>query len=210
MKTKNLSLKLLSITLFVLIFIIVLCCKTSYQDQGAPATSVSQTETETQSSTVIPSTTTTTTTTKRITTTVPSTKNTTKKTTTTTKTTTKPKPKTYGTKTILSETDYEILAKLLYCEAGAESWDCQVYTCSAIINYCEYEGVSIWEGAHNKRMFSPAPFVDRKTATSTQYEVIDYVLNGGRIKDIVYFRENHYHSFGTPVIQVGCHYFSKP
>ena len=32
------------------------------------------------------------------------------------------------------ENEIEILAKLLFCEAGATSWDCQVYVCSAILN----------------------------------------------------------------------------
>ena len=104
----------------------------------------------------------------------------------------------------------EILAKLLWCEARNQSWEGQVYTCSAILNYCERNNTSIWDAAHNINAFEPAPFVDDAKPTSMQYEVIYYVLNGGRIPDICWFRTGHYHNFGTPVAKVGDHYFSKP
>lgn len=104
----------------------------------------------------------------------------------------------------------DILAKLLYCEAGNQSWEGQVYTCSAILNFCDRNNVSIWDAAHNQNYFEPAPFVDDAEPTSVQYEVIYYVLNGGRIPDICWFRTDYYHDFGTPVCKVGDHYFSKP
>ena len=104
----------------------------------------------------------------------------------------------------------EILAKLLWCEARNQSWEGQVYTCSAILNYCERNNTSIWDAAHNINAFEPVPFVDDAKPTAMQYEVIYYVLNGGRIPDICWFRTGHYHNFGTPVAKVGDHYFSKP
>ena len=104
----------------------------------------------------------------------------------------------------------EILAKLLWCEARNQSWEGQVYTCSAILNYCERNNTSIWDAAHNINAFEPAPFVDDAEPTSVQYEVIYYVLNGGRIPEICWFRTDYYHDFGTPVCKVGDHYFSKP
>lgn len=104
----------------------------------------------------------------------------------------------------------EILAKLLWCEAGNQSWEGQVYTCSAILNYCERNNTSIWDSAHNINAFEPAPYVDDAEPTAMQYEVIYYVLNGGRIPDICWFRTGQYHNFGTPVAKVGDHYFSKP
>ena len=104
----------------------------------------------------------------------------------------------------------EILAKLLWCEARNQSWEGQVYTCSAILNYCERNNTSIWDAAHNINSFEPAPYVDDAKPTAMQYEGIYYVLNGGRIPDICWFRTGHYHDFGTPVAKVGDHYFSKP
>ena len=112
--------------------------------------------------------------------------------------------------TSLSDSEYEILAKLLYCEARGMTWEGQVYTCSAILNLSDYHGKSIWTLAHDPNTFSPASFVDTVTPLQTQYDVIDYVCSGGRIADICWFRTGHYHSFGTPVCEVDGHYFSKP
>lgn len=113
-----------------------------------------------------------------------------------------------GQKTECNEV--EILAKLLYCEAGDMTWEGQVYTCSAILNMSEYTGISIDSLAHNSKVYSSAPYVDSVQPKEMQYEVIDYVLKGGRIPEICYFRTDYYHSFGTPVCEVGGHYFSKP
>ena len=106
--------------------------------------------------------------------------------------------------------DIDFLAKLLYCEAGGMNWEGQVYTCSAILNFCDVEKRSLWEAGHDRNCFEPAPYVDNANPTKTQYEVIDWVINGGRIEKICYFRSGgKYHSFGTPVCEVDGHYFSK-
>ena len=106
--------------------------------------------------------------------------------------------------------EQEILAKLLYREAGGMGWEGQVYVCSAILNLRDRNNCSIWTMAHDINTFAVAPYVDSAVPTATQYEVIEYVLNGGRIKEICYFREDYYHSFGTPVCQIENICFSKP
>ena len=105
--------------------------------------------------------------------------------------------------------DIEFLAKLLYAEAGAMDWWGKVYTCSAILNFCDTGQRDLWAAGHDKNCFAVAPYVDSVEPTEEIYEVIDYVLGGGRIADICYFRTGYYHNFGTPVCQVGAHYFSK-
>lgn len=110
---------------------------------------------------------------------------------------------------VAADSEQDILAKLLYCEAGSMGWQGQVYVCSAILNLRDYSGRSIWNMAHDYNTFAVAGYVDSAVSTSTQYEVISYVLNGGRIPDIKYFRTDYYHSFGTPVCNVENVYFSK-
>ena len=110
----------------------------------------------------------------------------------------------------LSESEYKILAKLLFCEAGAASRDGLIYTCSAILNLRDYTGRTIMEMAHDKATFSVAPIVDSAKPTERVYEAIDYVLQGHRVPDICFFRTNHYHNFGVAVCEVGGHYFSRP
>ena len=115
-----------------------------------------------------------------------------------------------ATKEIKYDNEREILAKLLFCEAGGEGWDCQVYTCSAILNLSDYRGESISKMASNKNLFSVASYVWSTTPTQTQYDVIDYVLSGGRISGVKWFRsDGRYHSFGTPVTEIDGQYFSK-
>ena len=106
------------------------------------------------------------------------------------------------------EFDREFLAKLLYCEARGACWEGQVFTCSVILNYCDDHGRSLWDVGHDVDAFSVAPWVDYETPNEMQYEVVDYVLSGGRIADIGYFRTRRYHSFGIPMCYVDGHYFS--
>lgn len=104
--------------------------------------------------------------------------------------------------------DRDFLAKMVFAESGGEDWWCQVYTCSAILNHCEVSNMTLWKCGHNTNHFAVAPYVDNVTPSDMSYEVVDYVLGGGRIEDICYFRTKRYHSFGTPICRVGAHYFS--
>lgn len=104
----------------------------------------------------------------------------------------------------------EILAKLLYREAGSMGYEGQRYVCSAILNLSDYTGRSIWELAHDINTMSVAPIVDSAVPNETQYQVIEDVLNGARVEEICYFRTSYYHSFGTPVCNIENVYFSKP
>lgn len=106
------------------------------------------------------------------------------------------------------EIDRDFLAKLLHAEAGGMSWGGKVYTCSAILNHCEESKMTLWECGHNKNHFSVAPYVDGIVPSEECYKAVDYVLAGGRIAEICYFRTKHYHTFGTPICQVDGHYFS--
>jgi hypothetical protein len=118
----------------------------------------------------------------------------------------------WGVETVFvnnKEIDTEFLAKLLYAEAGTMDWWGKVYTCSAILNLCDKEARDLWEAGHDKNCFAVAPYVDTVTPTEEIYDVTKYVLDGGRIEDVCYFRTSYYHHFGTPVCQVGAHYFSK-
>lgn len=104
--------------------------------------------------------------------------------------------------------DREFLAKLLFAEAGGEGWLCQLYTCSAIINHCEASKMTLWECGHDDGHFAVAPYVDTVEPNELTYEVVDYVLRGGLIENICFFRTNYYHRFGQPVCKISVHCFS--
>ena len=101
-----------------------------------------------------------------------------------------------------------LIAKMLYCEAGGEGWDCQVTTCSAIINFIEHYGGN-FSVLDNGNKFSPASYYRYKTPTKMNWEVLDYVLAGHLIANVKYFQLYRYHSFGTPMFKVGGVYFSR-
>lgn len=105
--------------------------------------------------------------------------------------------------------DIDFLAKLMWAEGGTMSWEGQVLLCSAILNLCDMTGKSVWEAGHTYNMFSVAYYVDDVTPSNTQYEVMDYVFNGGRNDSVCYFRTGHYHNFGTPYCCIDGVYFSS-
>ena len=105
--------------------------------------------------------------------------------------------------------DIDFLAKLMWAEGGTMSWEGQVLLCSAILNLCDLKGVSVWTAGHTYNIFSVAYYVDGVTPSNTQYEVIDYVFNGGRNDSVCYFRTGRYHSFGTPYCCIDGVYFSS-
>lgn len=113
--------------------------------------------------------------------------------------------------TRLTAYNYELLAKLLCCEAGANtSWQMQVWTLSAILNNLDVMNTSLDVAAHDKTQYSVAPWVDDAIPSELNYRAIEYVLDGHRIDDICFFRTRYYHNFGVPVASVdGDHYFSK-
>lgn len=106
--------------------------------------------------------------------------------------------------------DVDFLAKLIYAEGGAMSWNGQVYLCSAILNLCDLTGKSVWQAGHTYNMFSVAYMVDSVSPNQTQYDVINYVMNGGRVPGVAFFRTDYYHSFGTPLCAIDNVYFSTP
>jgi hypothetical protein len=103
----------------------------------------------------------------------------------------------------------EFLVKMTYAESGAMSWWGQVYTCSAIINHVERANVTLWDAGHNINRFAVAPWVDGVEPEPLTYQVVDYVLAGGRIEELTFFRSGgRYHDFGHPICRVDEHYFS--
>lgn len=105
--------------------------------------------------------------------------------------------------------DKNFLAKLLALEARGMTWEGKVYTCSAILNLCDLHSRSLWSMGHDTEVFTGAEYVDNMKPTNNIYEVVEYVLGGGRVEEICYFRTKRYHNFGTPVCEVNGHYFSK-
>lgn len=107
-----------------------------------------------------------------------------------------------------TEEQKELIAKMLFCEANTTSWDCQVATCSAIINFIEHYGGD-FSVLDNYYKFEPAPYYRYKTPSKMNWQVLNYVLDGHLIADVKYFQLYGYHNFGTPMFLIDGVYFSK-
>ena len=107
-----------------------------------------------------------------------------------------------------TEEQKELIAKMLFCEANITGWDCQVVTCSAIINFIEHYGGD-FSVLDNVYKFEPAPYYRYKTPSKMNWQVVDYVLSGHLIADVKYFQLYGYHNFGTPMFKIDGVYFSK-
>ncbi len=122
-----------------------------------------------------------------------------------------------GTKTKLTADEKDVLLRSLYKEAGGTGFECKVYVCSATLNLWQqsYSDWSLSRLLHKKDQFETADRIDSVTESQKKSveEAADFVLNGGRVKDIKYFRTNHYHNDWvvnpTPVCHVDNVYFSK-
>lgn len=114
-------------------------------------------------------------------------------------------------KTERNEYNYELLAKLLCCEAGGKysTWEMQVWTLCAILNNLDKTNRSLDSAAHDKTQYSVAGWVDNAKPDALNYKAIDFVLDGHRIAKINCFRTKYFHDFGIPFAVVDNeHFFS--
>ncbi|NLB09456.1 MAG: SH3 domain-containing protein, partial [Clostridiaceae bacterium] len=101
-------------------------------------------------------------------------------------------------------------AALLYLEGGATSRACQKMITEVIFNQWKLRGGSLTDTLFAPSLFTVAHRIKSTTPKALQYEIVDEVCRDGVSipSDILYFRSNYYHSFGTPYTKIGNIYFS--
>ena len=90
----------------------------------------------------------------------------------------------------ITSEEREMLARLVYHEANAESLDCQKAVVSVVINRWQNGqwGDAIEDVIYANGQFDPAPILYRTTPNNTNYEAVDYVLkNGSTLPSYVMF-----------------------
>lgn len=115
--------------------------------------------------------------------------------------TTKPKPTTTKQQTkITSEknidaNDREMLARLVYLEAGGISLEAQKAVASVVFNRLNngYWGDTLKSVVYAKHQFTPASQIPYTTPSEKSYEAVDYVLKYGATLPsyILYFRADY-------------------
>lgn len=111
--------------------------------------------------------------------------------------------------------DRELLARLLYCEGGGESIECQRAIMSVIVNRLNsgYWGNTFSSVVYAKGQFSPVSSgaLNKAKPSQTQYDVVDYVLENGTTLPswVLYFRASYHFSWKgyTPYCNIDNTYF---
>lgn len=113
------------------------------------------------------------------------------------------------------ESDRDLLAKILYCEGGGESVDCQKAIMSVIVNRLNSGkwGNTIKSVIYANGQFSPTfdGSMQKAKPTQTQYDVVDYILeNGSTLPSwVMYFRASYHFNWKgyTPYCNIDNTYF---
>ena len=114
--------------------------------------------------------------------------------------------------TVLSDDEYDLLARCVEAEAGSEGLLGKQYVVDVILNrvdsYIYPDTITDvilqknqFEVVSNDRIYDIVP-------TEETYEAIDKELNYRQDSEITLFRTEYYHKFGTPKFQYKHHYFS--
>lgn len=107
----------------------------------------------------------------------------------------------------VNNSDTELLARLIYLEAGNCSEYCQWLVGSTAMNLADERG-GLAAVAYNYNIFNVAYKIDSCTPSALSRSVAGRVLSGDRDYNVKAFRTNYYHGFGTPYTNVDNVYFS--
>lgn len=112
----------------------------------------------------------------------------------------------------ISAEEREMLAQLLYLEAGSTSYECQHMVAAVVFNRLSNGwGNTLTEVIYAEGQFTPAYLIGTVTPNSTQYEVIDDIIYNGHPypSNLLCFRADYYFSeWGTPYTSIDNVYFS--
>ena len=107
-----------------------------------------------------------------------------------------------------SDTNIDLLARIIYFEAGSCSEYCQWLVGSTAMNLANEYG-SLETVAFNYDIFNVANILYTDTPSNLSYSVATRIINGDRDINVRAFRTDYYHSFGSPYTNVDNVYFSS-
>lgn len=114
--------------------------------------------------------------------------------------------------TCIDDECFEYLVKCVEAEAGNQPELGKRMVCSVILNRYENWGyTTIEEVINDPGQFSVVSDGSIYTVIPTEetYLAVDKELKSRTNDQVLYFRANKYHSFGTPLFAIGDHYFSE-
>lgn len=115
----------------------------------------------------------------------------------------------------LSEEEIDLIALVTMAEAEAEPEEGQRLVIDSILNRVESDH-SYWPDTVAEVVYQPSQFsamwngrVDRCRVTDEMVQLVKEELKSRTNTEVVYFRMYNYGPYGTPMFQVGNHYFSS-
>ena len=106
-----------------------------------------------------------------------------------------------------SEEEIALMERLTMSEAGVEPYECKVATLVTVLKRAKMYDKSIAEVIYEPWQYSLAN--NGKPTAEVKEAVIEAVEKEEEYPDnMIYFRADYYHPFGTPYMSVGNHYFS--
>jgi spore germination cell wall hydrolase CwlJ-like protein len=122
-----------------------------------------------------------------------------------------PIEKTNSMENTINEEEFELLCKCVEAEAGDQGYLGKVYVTDCILNRCDAWGKTITEIIYQKHQFEVVSNnrINKVEVTEETKKAVSDELRSRTRYDILHFRMDYYHSFGTPVFSHKDHYFSK-
>ena len=106
---------------------------------------------------------------------------------------------------LYSDSDLDLLARVIYAEAGGCGEYCQWLVASTTMNLAEDLG----DGSLSSIVYNTnIVYISYGTPDIQCYKVAERVLSGDRDYQVMAFRSDYYHDFGTPYTSVDNVYFS--
>lgn len=104
--------------------------------------------------------------------------------------------------------EVDLLARVIYCEAGNCSEYCQWLVGSTAMNLADSNG-GLKAVAFDYNTFNVAGILYTRDPSELSYSVAQRILSGNRDYNVTAFRMSYYHSFGAPYAVVDNVYFSS-
>lgn len=105
----------------------------------------------------------------------------------------------------ITQTDEYLIASVVMAESKGEEMIGKVAVASAILNRCDFFGLEVKTIINAKDQFAKG-----ETPNEDCFRAVEIAIENRDIfpKDMLFFRNEYYHDFGKPYMQIGNHFFS--
>lgn len=107
----------------------------------------------------------------------------------------------------VTDTEYNILTRVCMSEAGNQPLEGKIAVLATLLNRVDLGYGTIEEVVTSPNQYSIA---DNGEPNSECFKAVEMILEGYEEfpDNMIYFKTDYFHSFGTPYKQIGDHYFS--